>query len=262
MESGARCGSRFGPNFGQIWALRTKSANLEAMSESALITGASRGLGLFLAEVLVAAGFTVFAGYREPISVRGGPLRNSERFVPIELDVTDPGSVRAARDAVARRIAALDVLINNAAILPAAGRGRIDDTNIEIGHEVFDTNALGPLRVTQAFLPLLRAGTRKLLINVSSEAGSVGDCWRRDEHLYCMSKAALNMQTAILRNDLAPEGIEVLAVHPGWMRTDMGGPNADVDPKDAAAGILALVRERRDASAPYYIDFEGKPLNW
>jgi NAD(P)-dependent dehydrogenase (short-subunit alcohol dehydrogenase family) len=77
-----------------------------------------------------------------------------------------------------------------------------------------------------------------------------------------MSKAALNMQSAILKNDLGREGIEVLAVHPGWMRTEMGGPHAAIDPKEAAAGIVALTRTRRGPADPFYLDYTGKPLNW
>jgi NAD(P)-dependent dehydrogenase (short-subunit alcohol dehydrogenase family) len=153
-------------------------------------------------------------------------------------------------------------VVNNAAILPQAGRGSLEATNIEIGLSVFDANALGPLRVTQAFVPLLRAGTRRLIVNVSSEAGSIGDCWRKDDHLYCMSKAALNMQSAILKNDLGREGFEILVVHPGWMRTEMGGAKADIEATEAARGIVKLTRSKRGAEEPFFVDYEGEALRW
>jgi NAD(P)-dependent dehydrogenase (short-subunit alcohol dehydrogenase family) len=228
-----------------------------------LVTGANKGLGLCLVEAFLAAGARVFAGFRTP-----GPAleelaaRNPGRVTRLALDVTDAAQVRAAAHAVQEQTRGLDVLLNNAAILPEAARGPLASVNVELGRELFDTNALGPLRVTQAFLPLLRAGERKLVVNVSSEAGSIADCWRVEEHLYCMTKAALNVQTAILRNDLGREGFEVLAVHPGWMRTDMGGPNAHIHPKEAAEGIVTLTRQRRAPDAPFYVDHRGGPLRF
>jgi NAD(P)-dependent dehydrogenase (short-subunit alcohol dehydrogenase family) len=233
------------------------------MQASVLVTGASKGLGLCLVEAFAASELQVFAGIREPTAgLEELCTRFGERVIAIPLDVTEPSSVRKARDEVARRTPALDILVNNAAILPEAGRGPLDQLNVEVGLKLFDANALGPLRVTQAFLALLRAGPRKLVLNISSEAGSIADCWRKDDHLYCMSKAALNMQCAILKNDLEPEGFEILAVQPGWMRTDMGGPKADIHPRESAAGIVALTRTKRAPSDPFYIDYQGKPLRW
>ncbi len=233
------------------------------VTQTILITGASRGLGLALTETYASQGFTVFAGHRGPAPNLDKLTREaSGTVVPVRLDVTNPDVIRSARVQVLQHTSGLDVLINNAAVLLETGRGRLETMNIEVGLETFDANSLGPLRVVQAFLPLLRAGTRKLIVNVSSEAGSIADCWRKDEHLYCMSKAALNVQTAILRNQLAPEGFELLAVHPGWMRTEMGGPNADIDSKEAAAGILELTQTRRDPAVQFYVDYLGTPLRW
>jgi NAD(P)-dependent dehydrogenase (short-subunit alcohol dehydrogenase family) len=233
------------------------------VTESVLVTGANKGLGLCLVEAFLATDARVFAGFRAPAPALDElAARNPGRLTLLALDVTDAAQVRSAADAVREQGPGLDILINNAAILPEAGRGPLASLNVELGRELFDTNALGPLRVTQAFLPLLRAGKRKLVVNVSSEAGSVGDCSRTEEHLYCMTKAALNMQSAILRNDLGREGFEILAVHPGWMRTEMGGPNARIDPRDAADGIVALTRRRRSAAEPFYVDYRGEALRF
>lgn len=180
----------------------------------------------------------------------------------ISLDVTSSSSVNAAAAEVAERFSSIDVLVNNAAILPEQGRGPLPELAIDVGLNVYNVNALGPLRVTQAFLPLLEKGQRRLIVNVSSEAGSIGDCWRKDEFLYCMSKCALNMQTMILKNLLAPQGFDLLAIHPGWLRTDMGGPNADIDPKEAAEGIFRLTNQPRQAGATTYIDYQGRPMHW
>lgn len=233
------------------------------MTLSVVVTGANKGLGLSLVKAFLAAEARVFAGARAPAPALDAlAAAHAGRLELVPLDVTNASGVRAAADAVRRSTPALDLLVNNAAILPEAGRGQLDALNVELGRELFDTNALGPLRVTQAFLPLLRAGERKLIVNVSSEAGSIADCWRTDEHLYCMSKAALNMQSAILKNDLGREGFEILAVHPGWMRTDMGGPKAHIDAMEAAEGIVELARQRREAGAPFYVDYRGEAMRF
>ena len=233
------------------------------MSSTLVITGAGRGLGLCLVNRYLDAGWVVFAGTRKP-SPNLVQLchRLPDRMFEIALDVASGESVHAAAAAVAERVSSIDVLVNNAAILPEEGRGALPELAIDVGLKVYDVNALGPLRVTQAFLPLLKKSKRRLIINISSEAGSIGDCWRKDEFLYCMSKSALNMQTMILKNLLAPQGFDLLAIHPGWLRTDMGGPNADIDPKEAAEAIFTLTSQRQKAGSSLYIDYLGRPMHW
>jgi NAD(P)-dependent dehydrogenase (short-subunit alcohol dehydrogenase family) len=114
----------------------------------------------------------------------------------------------------------------------------------------------------QQFLPLLKKGKRKLLINISSEAGSIADSTRTGEMAYCMSKAALNMQSKILHNYLAPKGIKVLAVHPGWVRTDMGGKDADISAQESAEGIFMLATQTWKADDTIYLDYRGNPMRW
>jgi NAD(P)-dependent dehydrogenase (short-subunit alcohol dehydrogenase family) len=128
--------------------------------------------------------------------------------------------------------------------------------------KTMDVNAFGPLRVIQQFLPLLKKGPRKLIINISSEAGSLADCCRSMEYAYCMSKSALNMASRILQNALAPAGFKVLAIHPGWMRTDMGGPEADIAPDEAADGIFELAMRQWQLDDNIYMDYQGTILPW
>lgn len=228
------------------------------------ITGAGRGVGLSLVEAFRDANYRIFAGFREPSAALEALASSTAEIRTVPIDVTQAESVRAAARRVSAEIDGLDILVNNAAILPESGRGTLETTNVEVGLSVFDVNSLGPLRVTQAFLPLLRKGARRLIVNVSSEAGSVGDCWRKDDFLYCMSKSALNMQTAILKNALAPEGFQLLAVHPGWVRTTMGGPEATLSPSESAAALRTLIQAPppSDAEAPYYLDYRGQALPW
>jgi len=175
------------------------------MDQAVLITGAGRGLGLSLAARFAREGWLVFAGKH----VAGNDLqRLAERFpdrvTVVPLDVTDLGSVHLAAETVAEQTPALDVLINNAAIYLDDTRAVLEELPFTGVHEMFDVNAIGPLRVVQQFYPLLEEGMRKLIINISSEAGGIGDCRRQQEYIYCMTKAALNMQSKILQNYLEP----------------------------------------------------------
>lgn len=179
----------------------------------------------------------------------------------VALDVTSADSISAAKTRILGSRDSIDVLVNNAAILPLEGRGELGDLDFEAGKRMLDVNTLGPLRVSEAFLPLIERSERRLIVNISSEAGSVGDCWRKDDYFYCMSKAALNMQSAILQNALRDRNIRLLALHPGWMRTDMGGNNADIDPSEASDGIFDLVARCRELDGLYF-DCRGMPLHW
>ena len=232
------------------------------MPKSVLITGANRGLGECLVHQFAAEGWLVFAAQRS-LAVDSTPARDvSDRLTLIGLDVLDGASVARAAKLVSERSRGLDVLINNAAINPRpdydSPLGQLDFEAIAL---TYDVNAIGPLRVIQGFLPLLERGAHKLIVNVSSEAGSLQHSWRDRSYGYCMSKAALNMQTTILSRALAPKGINALAIHPGWMRTQMGGPDATLDPSDCARGIYQVIRAA-DAATPRFIQHDGQPFPW
>jgi NAD(P)-dependent dehydrogenase (short-subunit alcohol dehydrogenase family) len=221
-----------------------------------LISGANRGLGYSLSEHFLQAGYRVFAGVRQSMAgLDALAVRYPGLLTCLQLDVTQMEQVRAARQQVTELTAGLDILINK--------QTKLEDVDFEDPRwsTTIDVNSFGPLRVTQQMLPLLEKGTRKLIINISSEAGSIADAWREKEFAYCMSKAALNMQTRLLHNYLQPRGFSVLAVHPGWIRSDMGGPEADISPDEAAAGIFALA-EREEPGAEIYLDYQGKGLRW
>jgi NAD(P)-dependent dehydrogenase (short-subunit alcohol dehydrogenase family) len=117
------------------------------------------------------------------------------------------------------------------------------------------------LRVAKHFLALLRKGNRKLLVNVSSEAGSIGDCRRKTEYAYCMSKSALNMGSKLLQNHLQADGIKVVALHPGWFNSSGKGP-APISAEEAAVKVLATILKSHTLDGPMYLDPEGKELPW
>jgi NAD(P)-dependent dehydrogenase (short-subunit alcohol dehydrogenase family) len=229
---------------------------------SVLITGANRGLGERLAERFASAGWLVFAGQRRLAQSSTPAVDKSDRMTLLGLDVRDAASVARAAKLVSERARGLDVLINNAAVNPLpeyeAPLGELDFDAIRL---TLDVNALGPLRVTQSFLPLLERGARKLVVNVSSEAGSLQHSWRDRAYGYCMSKAALNMQTTILDRALKAKGIGALALHPGWMRTDMGGPDADLDAAESADGVYRVI-DGYSAETPRFVQHDGQAFPW
>lgn len=239
--------------------------NSTETSPSVLITGADKGLGLALVERFLQAGYTVVAGVHTTAKFLEECFdRLGRRAVLVSLDVGDMDSVRNAAHETARQVTGLDVLINNAAIYPHRLKLPLEETDLCDGHlqRTLEVNTFGPLRVTQQFLPLLEKGQKKLIVNISSEAGSITNCWRTGEFAYSMSKAALNMQSRILQNYLGPRGYHVLAIHPGWMRTDMGGQEADIDPAEAAEGIFALVHRSWKIEDPIYMDYRGQLMPW
>jgi len=232
-------------------------------AQTVFITGADKGLGFSLATRFVQEGFQVFAGqYGPETNLQELAGRFPEMLIPIPLDVSDMESVRQAAELVGQRTSLLDVLVNDAAIYPPDVRGSLEELDFTNAARTFDVNTLGPLRVTQQFYPMLKKGRRKLIVNISSEAGSIASCRRDREYIYCMSKSALNMQCKILQNYLRPLGFKIIAIQPGWMRTDMGGADADIHPDESAAGIFALATTKREPDDVIFMDYTGRPLPW
>jgi NAD(P)-dependent dehydrogenase (short-subunit alcohol dehydrogenase family) len=194
-----------------------------------LVTGAGRGLGREVALRLAARGFTVIAAMRRP-----EPLQDLE---VLALNVADEASVRAAAAEVKARHGHLDALVNNAGIL-LDGATALMDLEAEVLRHTLETNAIGPLRMAQAFAPLMPKGGR--IVNVSSGGGqlSAPAGWAPG---YCISKTALNAVTVQLAEALKPKGIAVNSVCPGWVRTDMGGAEAPRSLEEGANSILWLL---------------------
>ena len=233
------------------------------MTDNILITGANRGLGLVLAESLLAGGHSIQA-----LNRRDSPelLQLQEKY-PQSLrlyscDVTDETSIREALERVAGQTGALDILLNNAAVDLDKARMPLEQVDFSVYIPTFQANSVGPLMLAKYALPLLRKGLGKLIVNISSEAGSIGACWRRSEYSYCMSKAALNMGSRILQNALKEEGIKVLALHPGWFSSDMGGLEASITPAEAAEKIVRLILDPPGLEAPIFVDSNGEALEW
>ncbi len=221
------------------------------MTQTALVTGADRGLGQALVAGLCDRGWQVFAGQYMPDWPDLGQLVEQcpDRLHIVPLDVASIESVRAAAEAVAALTDRVDVIINNAGVTSRTSRIPISEPqDYDEMHRLYNVNALGSLRVVEAFLPLTRESDLKRLCFVSSEAGSVGMAQRTAWYAYCMSKAALNMGVKLMFNHLRPEGYTFRLYHPGWVRSYMGGRKnleADLEPEVAAAYALPFFLDAR-----------------
>lgn len=213
------------------------------MMKNVLVTGANRGVGLALTGQLVSRGDRVIATCRQPdeaVVLQEWAAEAGEQLIVVALDVTDDASVEAARVETGKAVARLDMLINNAGI-PSRGES-VANFDGAIMQRVLDVNVVGAMRVATQFVDLLRRGREAKLINISSQLGSLQKMRRGwGTYSYNSSKAALNMVTRMLAFDLEEDGIAVLAVHPGWVQTDMGGAHAALTVDESAAGILKVV---------------------
>ena len=229
-----------------------------------LITGANRGLGLELAKTWIAAGHEVWGSARTADPVDFLAL---EPAGAITLDLGDEASIAAGFEALATQIDSLDLLVNCAG-LDARAFGIQDprgpfDVEAEPFTEVIRINATGPMLVTREALPLLRAGADSLVLNISSQLGSmqVAATKGRDTS-YCVSKAALNMWSVKAAETLRPEGIAVVMLHPGWVSTDMGGTSADLTPTESATSIVAAVNGLTFEDTGRFIKWDGSDHPW
>lgn len=227
------------------------------------MTGAGRGLGLEFVHELLTRGDQVIATVRDP--TRAKPLQNlgdeyHGQLHVLTLDVADSASFPAFQAAVAVRLPALDLLINNAGIL--AGGERFGQLRASDLLDAFATNAAGPLLLTQALTPLLQRGNHALVLNISSILGSIASTEGFHTPSYAISKAALNMVGALLREPLAAAGIRVLNLHPGWVRTAMGGAGASLGAEAVARAILDTLHKLPVSVTGVFIDRHGKTLPW
>ena len=227
-----------------------------------LITGANRGLGFELTELMTSKGHFVLAGVRE--NGNHNNLLKIQKMYPdlikiLLIDVSEEKSIIKASETVKSEYDSIDVIINNAGILLSREK-RIDNLEISEIRKTFDTNTFGPYMVIKYFLPLLYKGEEQCVINISSEAGSISSAGT----YYCsysMSKAALNLMTQMFSKLLQEMNIRVLAVHPGRMNTDMGADNAQIEPLETALGIYDIITGKIVINSEIkFVDYLGKPM--
>ena len=208
----------------------------------ALVTGANKGIGFEVARQLARLGFHVYLGARNLRAGRAAAekLKDDGKVTFLEIDISKPESIRRAAAKFSRQSDRLDILVNNAGII-VDGDEAILTTTTEIFENTLRTNALGPLLVAQAFVPLLRKSETPRIVNVSSGGGQLADGADGWAPAYCVSKTALNGVNSQLVAALPDFAINVVC--PGWVRTDMGGANATRSIAEGASGIVWLAAE-------------------
>lgn len=231
--------------------------------ERLLITGANRGIGLALVDEGLRRGHLVIATCRDPGAARELQQlarQHGKRLLVLPLDVTDEASIVAARDQVASQLGGVDVLLNNAGVFPRGERP--DNLEAETLLRTLHVNAVGPMMVVKHFLDLLRESPRPRVINVSSQMGSLTRKLSGRAYSYSSSKATLNMLSRALAWDLQPEGVIVIALHPGWVVTDMGGDHAAVLPGESARGILDVAERLTPEQTGKFLSWDGREMPW
>ena len=265
------------------------------MPRTALVTGANRGIGLEFVRQLLARGDHVIAACRHPgkasaLNALAGEYPGHLHVLPLDVaDAKSRASLLHDLPLVLGDDGRIDLLLNNAGVLHSGERfGHVEQSVLEDSLRI---NAIGPFLLTQALAPLLRdvvdaAGgavnslpdtrsvdrspghaddatlSRTVIANISSQLGSIANTTRFGTPSYAISKAAQNMASALLAQALAERDVVVLALHPGWVQTEMGGAQAQVTPADAVSGLLRVIDAATEAQSGSFLDWRGEPLRW
>ena len=236
------------------------------MSKNIVVTGGGKGLGYCIVQKHLEQGDSVFAlEYR----ITQQLIDLSEKYPLLSIspcDVSSTQSVNTALSSLRQRISGVDILYNVAGIYFQDDTVALEESDIDRCLSLYHVNALGQLRVMAALSPLFHSGS--VIINVTSEAGSVSSCTRTSEYGYSMSKAAANMGSKIFANQAADRNIRIFCIHPGWLKTDMGGTGAllsdtSISPQQSADALIEIAQD--PASIPseiMYLDYERNPLCW
>lgn len=228
-----------------------------------VITGANRGIGFELARRYAARGDEVVAGARRPeaaAELHRLAAASDGRVRVVKLDVTEAADAAALGAELAKQ--PVDLLVNNAGVSsPFSTLSDLDEATLSQALSIYDVNALGPLRVTRALSENLIVA-RGRLVNVTSLMGSMEDNGSGRAYGYRMSKAALNMATTNLALELGPAGVTVVAVNPGWVRTDLGSDRAPLAVEDCGAALEALFDTLSPARNGQFLNHDGRRLPW
>lgn len=227
----------------------------------ALVTGANRGIGLEVTRQLAKQGITVILGARDFEKGKAAAetlITEGLQVIPKKLDVTDQNSIDQLATELKGEFGRLDILVNNAGILYDTWQSA-SNASLETVQEALATNTLGPWRMCQAFLPLIRQSQAGRIVNVSSEAGSLASMGASTP-AYSTSKAALNAFTRLLAAELQGTGILVNAICPGWVATDMGGAGGRPVADGAASIVWAATLPNNGPTGGFFRD--SKPLPW
>ncbi len=223
-----------------------------------LITGANRGLGLEYACQYAADGWRVLATCREPAKASElAALRGDVQVYP--LDVTDHGQIQALAKTLRKE--AIDLLLNNAGIY-GPKPSKLGGIDYDIWQDVMAINVMSPLKMCECFRSHVAASDMKKIAIMSSKMGSIADNDSGASYIYRSSKAALNAAMKSLSVDLAPRDIAVVILHPGWVRTDMGGPSGLIDAPESVSGLRQVIAGLSMRTTGRFYNYDGSEIPW
>ena len=238
------------------------------MNKTVLITGTGRpyALGFNLVRRYLEDGDSVFATVRRPSEALEELKKDyPDKLFILTMDIGSTESVNAAAEKAGELTSHLDLIINNATTASADTMKELPAFDLDQIAPAVNIGAVGPVRVIKAFLPLLKKRTEgALIVNISSEAGSIGKCYRTYYLDYGTEKAALNMLTMTLHNYFKNDpDLNIICIHPGWMRTNPGNDEAPLIPYEHAETLRRLFERRwHDKEGPVFITYEGEAYPW
>jgi len=228
-----------------------------------LVTGTNRGLGLEFVHQLLARGDRVLAACRQPsdaAALNALAAAHPSQLSVQRVEMADAASIAALAAEAGRAFDGLDLLVNNAGMTVRGERfGAVDG---EAMLAALRTNAVGPFLLTQALAPLLAKGAAPVVANISSQLGSIARTTSFYTPSYAVSKAALNMASTLLARAMANDGVCVVAFHPGWVQTDMGGAGAPLAVGDAVTALLDVIARLRVEDSGRFLDHHGHDMPW
>ena len=231
--------------------------------KTTLITGANRGIGLEFCRQYAMDGWSVLACTRNP--GKSGELNKlaaqyPEHIKVLALDVSDHAQIEhLAQDLVDESI---DLIINNAGIYPKSGVNSFGHTDYEEWMRVFRINTMAPLKMAETFATQLARSEHKIFVAITSKMGSIEDNNGGGNYLYRSSKTAVNMVVKSLAIDLQPAGITSIVIHPGWVKTDMGGPNALISTEQSVSGMRQVISNLSMADSGKFFSYDGQEIPW
>jgi NAD(P)-dependent dehydrogenase (short-subunit alcohol dehydrogenase family) len=231
-----------------------------------LITGSNRGIGLSFCRAYSELGWEVVATCRNPDSATD--LKQlSGKITILPLDVTSGKSIAALAASVKGK--SIDILVNNAAIHgPRDASGTFGEIDLDVWIEVMKVNTMAPIKVTEALLPNVVQSAQKKLVFISSMAGSISLRGSQSHHrtggpyIYRTSKAALNAAVKAIGFDLRAEGVSVVALHPGWVKTETGGWDAPGSPEESVEAMVKLIESSTPEANGIFLNVDGSVIGW
>lgn len=226
-----------------------------------LITGTNRGIGLEFVRQYLARGDQVIATCRQPTEARAlQELAAAEPGLRImALDVAEPDSLTGFADELGDQ--AIDIFINNAGVYGPRS-ARFGEVSAQDWLGVLEVNTVAPLLLTQLLIDNFRRGTGRKLVYITSKMGSIADNESGGSYIYRSSKTALNQVVKSLAADLADQGLLTAVLHPGWVRTDMGGPNALIDTGTSVRGMIGVIEGLSAAQSGHFFNYDGREIPW